>query len=220
MSRDTEFQRSLSEHGWVTNQVPGAPSYADLDSFLAKQAGVRRIGHPLLLEPIEANLARPGTLSAKYGFTAQPLHTDCANWPVPPRFLCLYGYRVQGTSVETHLFQPDFRALDSIINSLVSRIWTFQAPGFNGFYSRSVERKLGHFSIRFDLNVMHPLDLATELAKIIEQYGERSTIVIGQGEWILIDNWRCLHARGQVGPESLKRKIERTYWGYRDGMEI
>lgn len=217
-SNRTEFHDSLVNYGWATNRMVGAPQYADLDRFVSTNYGLESIGRRVVLKPVEAALARSGTLSARHGLAKQPLHTDCANWPTPPRFMSLFGNRVSGTIVETNLCRPDFVALAADEASLVSKVWTFQVNGFKGFYSKSIERKNGIPSIRFDANVMNPFDKAVELGEFIERNGHHETFVVDQGGWILIDNWSCLHGRGEVENFNADREIERLYWGYNNGM--
>jgi hypothetical protein len=141
---DGEFWSALERRGWASSSHPGAPTYESLGRELSSRSGTARLGNPRVLSPLSAELARPGSLSSRWGLKQQPYHTDCANWPTPPRYLSLYGRRIAIASVTTKILTPCLPYLETL-PQISTKIWVFQSSGFRGIYGKVVQRSAeGH----------------------------------------------------------------------------
>lgn len=188
----TELKSLASAHGDI---VPGRGG---------------RLVEPILPEPVET--ARPGSLSSKYGLRPLPLHTDTAHWNIPCRYLLLAC--VDPGPLPTPTFLLDSRRVQlSERETLACRSAVFAIQnGRFSFYGSINER--GRPFIRLDPGCMTALsrDGATALeafsrerqAKILHRHDWK------QGDVLLLDNWRILHARGHDMPTEAGRILVRT----------
>lgn len=164
---------------------------------------------PDLLRPTLTRDAHPRSLSARYGLSLQPLHTDGAHHRQPPRFVVLSAPAPSATA--TLVWQPpatpDWNAL------LQQGLFTVSS-GNTRFLSTA---RPGHH-LRYDPGCMTAADtyarhlqerLAVASADAIEhQWSYPDTVLV-------IDNWRTLHARAAVADPSEPRVMRRI--AYRQG---
>lgn len=207
----TSFWDSLTRSGWACADQSGAPDYAELDTHFARRFGVRRIGAKRVLSPLLEDEAPSHSLSGRFGLGAQPLHTDCATWPAPPRYLTLYGLVEANQAVYTYV--QEFEEVELKGCDLQSQVWGFRIPGFRGIYGTIVCSSFRGSSIRFDPTVMFPKAQLPEVSSLLSSIGRIRAFDLAAKNWIVIDNWRCLHGRGDVAEASKARRLERQYWG-------
>ncbi|MGF6978115.1 L-asparagine oxygenase [Paraburkholderia sp. JPY465] len=167
------------------------------------------------LRPKPRNHLAPNRYYGHFGFGEYPPHTDLAHWIVPPRYLML-RVRSGGNQVATHIYSQagSLSLLDPLL--LGSAI----------FASRQASRTIVPFpmkvcketpsSIRWDPLFIQPInDSAKACAKAINSAEFRNMrlelILEHPADTLLIDNWRTLHGRGNVTPESEGRCIDRIY---------
>ncbi|KRF09736.1 hypothetical protein ASG89_16110 [Paenibacillus sp. Soil766] len=169
------------------------------------------------LVPMDANKAKPKSLSAVYGVGQFPLHTDTAYIKIPARYIILYAKQIEGEVQPTTLldlskigFSQDLeerldRCLYTIANSRHSFLATLRG------YSNIHRKKW----IRFDSSCMRPTNKESSVTmnELNDSISKIKLEIINwsQGDILIIDNWRCLHGRG-VANSSAKavRVIERV----------
>lgn len=98
---------------------------------------------------------------------------------------------------------------------LFDKVWTFQVPGHFGTYSSIIQHiPGGPGRVRFDPLVMTCSGATPEEAMdCIGSAKREAEIVLRTGDWLVIDNWRCMHGRGGVSKEGQSRSLLRYYWG-------
>lgn len=169
----------------------------------------RRRG-PLIdhLVPTEQQAANPQSLSARYGLSEFPWHTDGAHWSTPPRYLVMACFEADQQAADTlicegRLFDP--------LNSVAARSAVFRIiNGGNSFYASA--RPPSDCYYRYDPGCMTPTnDRAREVVSAIDQEKpvHEHKIEWGAGKFLLLDNWRYLHRR-TAATGSAKRKLLRV----------
>lgn len=175
------------------------------------------------LVPYETFAAPPGSMSSKIGTNEQPPHTDRAHIPTPPRFVVLRCIEPGEGSCPTNLWAVDEAKLSSDRPAVLTSLqWVFCDGRNAAFYAPILEWTQGHLRIRFDPCCMQPAsfcsDTVTHAEQTIKQYTQRAIIHWQAGALLVIDNWRCLHARA-IGAERAKsRRLRRWYLGERHGL--
>ena len=171
--------------------------------------------HPL--RALKENESKPNTYSALLGLREFPPHTDFANWSSPPRFIllrCIMGHE----SVFTTIFSGQM--LLSCLGDNTSRRALFRPR-------RKVLAKpmtilpmcfsmQGSQAIRWDPRFLRPVN--QEAAAAVSKAAMSADLqtptarvqLTSQGDTIIIDNWRCLHGRSQIGAEAVNRHLERV----------
>ena len=171
--------------------------------------------HPL--RALKENESKPNTYSALLGLREFPPHTDFANWSSPPRFIllrCIMGHE----SVFTTIFSGQM--LLSCLGDNTSRRALFRPR-------RKVLAKpmtilpmcfsmQGSQAIRWDPRFLRPVN--QEAAAAVSKAAMSADLqtptarvqLSSQGDTIIIDNWRCLHGRSQIGAEAVNRHLERV----------
>jgi hypothetical protein len=209
------FKASLEREGWCHSGQPGAPALIEIVSRLNSN-GVQMLGAPKLLRPLSTAAAPPNSMSSEVGFGEQPLHTDCATWPRPPRFLLLQCRAEGRGSVVTNILSMNWSILERARPKvLFEQIWVFQAAGFSGTYGSIVQpMENNQYRLRFDpLLMKSQLHAVSEALLSLKEFGRTWCKALAVGEWLLVDNWRCLHSRGPVPGNCTSRAILRSYWG-------
>jgi L-asparagine oxygenase len=170
-----------------------------------------------LLRAMKEDESRPNTYSAMLGLKEFPPHTDFANWASPPRYLmlrCIVGFDHVFTSIiPSH-------ALLSCLGERISSRALFrprrQVLGKPVTILPMCFSIMDTEAIRWDPRFLRPLNNeATEaFSKAPGSVDLQESIVRIQlsspGDTLLIDNWRCLHGRSEIGVGALSRHLERV----------
>jgi Taurine catabolism dioxygenase TauD, TfdA family len=168
------------------------------------------------LVPYDIASAPQWSMSSIVGTGEQPMHTDCAYHPTPPRFVALHCLCVGECPCSTHLWVADLGSmLKDRPKPLADPKWVFQGGGHSSFYCSIMEVRGGEVRMRFDPLCMRlpsagppPTD---EAQSTLRRYTQHLIFEWQQGSTLVIDNWRCLHARGAGAEKSPSRKLRR--WG-------
>lgn len=158
----------------------------------------------------------PNTYSGNFGLGPFPFHTDLAQWRVPPRYLilrCVKGYR----DVPTLLL--DGRVLlqrlgTEAMRRAVVRPRRPQAGEMR--LLRLLQREADESLLRWDAVYLRPASRLGETAfadieRCIADASPQPVVMVGDGDTLLIDNWRMLHARPAIQPDRYDRCLERVY---------
>lgn len=170
------------------------------------------------LIPKRKSEAPKNRYSGVFGFKSFPLHSDLAHWALPPKYILLRC--VKGSSdVETQVVpfsailncQPKGVGKRAVLRPVRNRD---ERPVTALPVIFETESDSGY---RWDELFLTPANSAAR--QISDAIGFRysfkdeiSTIVLNNtGDFLLIDNWKCLHGRGEVGESGENRVIERVY---------
>ncbi|WP_349975400.1 TauD/TfdA family dioxygenase [Pseudomonas sp. WHRI 8519] len=205
----------LHSNGWARLQLPDASALviqqAALEiAFSLGQPRATRHGGALIdvLIPTDTPSANPRSLSARYGLSAFPWHTDGAHWSTPPRYLVM-GCLVSTPSAAQTLF-CEGSTFDPL-NADGARSSLFRITnGGNSFYAAA--RGSSDRYYRFDPGCMAPVDAgAQEIMRAIDLFepAVEQAITWQAGKFLLLDNWRFLHRRG-AAMRSAERKLLRV----------
>lgn len=158
----------------------------------------------------------PNTYSGLFGYNRFPLHTDLAHWRLPPRYIllrCLRGY----TDVPTLLLDGWALAERITLNILARAIFKPRRPKDGAIILLRLCETIddGH-RLRWDPVFLKPASKIGHIAnEKIRNYltlsQPLSISLASQGDTLLIDNWRMLHARSPIPAHKNDRIIERIY---------
>lgn len=206
---------SLSSSGWASFQLPSARLEAmekaalTIGYSLGQPCASRRRG-PLIdhLVPTNRRAANPRSLSARYGLSHFPWHTDGAHWSTPPRYLIMGCLEADQQTANTLICEG--RSFVSL-NSATARSSVFRiTSGSSSFYAAA--RAASDRYYRYDPGCMAPMDVgAREIMRALqddEPDGEHK-IDWFTGRFLLLDNWRFLHRRTAT-VENTERKLLRV----------
>lgn len=171
------------------------------------------------LVPIEKSAAAPNTYSGIFGRGRFPFHTDLAHWRNPPRYLmlrCVKGY----SDVPTLVIDGN-ELVVAISSNRLNRALVKPRRPQNGRYSLLTLREPEGDRpalIRWDEVYLQPASKLGEEAMVemlaeIARREPQSRALAQEGDTMIIDNWRMLHARAPVPTGREDRRIERTYLG-------
>jgi hypothetical protein len=165
-----------------------------------------------------ASNARPNTLSAKYGAGSFPFHTDFAFRATPARYILLSNLTDSHFPTPTLVARIDLLApaLQQLVRSSTWNLVTSQKHYFvSGQFIRS-----GQTVWRWDCDFLSPVNKDAHQARrcVPDALSEiAEPIVWGPQRAVLIDNWCCAHARGEVtshDQSQLNRALLRyEFWG-------
>jgi hypothetical protein len=200
----------LGDRGWAAIDTAGELDLRLLVPFLRPQlASKLNLLAVDRLSPRRPGDARPGTMSARYGMGAFPLHTDRAHWPVPPRYVLLRSIGETSDRPTTLLdagpivSQPRFR------ERLRRGKWLIRSD--RGAFLCAV---LAEAMFRYDTCCMLPADeAAAQLGQDLAR--ELASASLELFTWmprriLILDNWRVLHGRGTATAEDFGRILERV----------
>lgn len=207
-------QEALTAQGWLTVRWPLNRDLLELAAAFGTPRPATRDG-PLvnLLAPRSRKDAPPRSLSMQYGDGRFPFHTDAAHWPVPPRYVVL---RSVGSDSARPTLVADLLPSSlpvGIREALEYDVWLVN--GGRGRFLTSIidSSDGGQTVVRFDSGCMTPAErsfgrsaaiLATRARKVA------SAVLWRQGEALIIDNWRVVHARGPHPRRAEERLLERV----------
>jgi hypothetical protein len=158
----------------------------------------------------------PNTYSGIHGFNRFPFHTDLAHWRRPPRYVllrCLIGF----SEIPTLLLDAH-DICDSAMQELLTRAIFKPRRPLDGKVSllRLREPIDDEYCYRWDETFLIPASPIGKLASrgLKELFAKANPISISlvqNGDTLLIDNWRMLHARSSIPMHLSDRKIQRVY---------
>lgn len=201
----TAILDALRLEGWVAVAGNLPQLRMALHSAGATPATSQRGRSHGVLRPYSVSEAPVHSMSAIYGLDEQPMHTDGAHLGVPPDVIALWSADPSPTPtliwapLQSSKGYPDY--LRTGLFSVRSKGGTFLAPA------------LKDDQLRFDPVCMSPGD---GLARKASEYFESLRSEAVRHEWtesnalLLIDNRRCLHARGAVAENDDQRRLERV----------
>lgn len=169
------------------------------------------------LTPQKIDVTTPNTYSGIYGYDNFPFHTDLAHWKLPPRYLllrCVVGFQDVPT-----LIVDGKKVIEIAGKLLLSRALVQPRRPIKGRLPlhRLLEDIEGEMLLRWDSVFLKPASKAgikgmSSLGNAIDKCDNSSFALKDNGDTILIDNWRMLHARSSVGNQHANRQITRIYF--------
>jgi alpha-ketoglutarate-dependent taurine dioxygenase len=163
-----------------------------------------------VLRPSHPNEVVTRSFSFKYGYGAFPLHTDTAFWASPVRYIV---FRSMAPSLTPTVILPRqaTELLFSGVESDRAVFWLRTTAGTRYAKVRLEEPETGY---RFDLNNMRAAndDAKRLVARVAKTAASEQVEIPWTGQnAVVIDNWRCLHGRGEVAPRDSNRALTRLY---------
>ncbi len=196
-----EVTSKLFSEGWAHMDLLGVTAASiertalkiahDLGQPTASRRHGQLIDHLMATSQSEA---MKSSLSAQYGLSAFPWHTDGAHWSTPPRYLVFGCLEADEQAANTTFCEGEgFSSLNTMeAFSSIFRI----TNGKNSFFSSA--RDLEHKYYRFDPGCMLPTDPAG-ISIVSDMSTALPPIKIDvkwtAGRILLLDNWRMLHRR-------------------------
>ena len=171
------------------------------------------------LAPCTVSEASANTYSGSFGLSTFPMHTDLAQWYLPPRYLllrCLVGCPEVSTSLLDGNQLRDWFG-DTRLRRILVR--PRRVVDSHRACLRILEKpRDGKLLIRWDSLFLHPAtDISAEIFLAIEERvmstPSEKCALAQPGDTLLVDNWRMLHGRESVAERFKHRRIERTYLG-------
>lgn len=213
----------LRQHGWILLTPPVLSCAKNLAMALGPIILSQRTGLPFVdLVPYSAADAPPGSMSSLVGKGAQPMHSDGAYAPTPPRYLIFECLDAGGGHCPTQIWVLNLEAIIAARHALLTvPQWVYGSRN-RGFYSSIVQRTVSDARARFDPLCMAPAAFnhssILEAQSILKLHAQEFSIDWQTGAILIMDNWRCLHARGVGSKGSPARKLRRWQVGDGDGM--
>lgn len=158
----------------------------------------------------------PNTYSGIFGMGLFPFHTDLAHWRIPPRFLllrCLRGHPEIPTLLLDGMVVTAAIGADTLSRAVV----TSRRPVAGEMrLLRIFDRREGEIAIRWDEVFLKPASrigkqVFDDMCALIAAQKPIAVALTDDGDTVVIDNWRMLHARPAVLPRFRDRHIERVY---------
>lgn len=216
----TVFDRAAFDlNGWVYISPSLEVDISELLGSLGPLApfGIKSTDYQDLI-PYAAHVAPKGSMSSLVGAGPQPMHTDRAFTPDPPRYVVLKCIETGEGPCPTHVWTPEIDQLKPERSFLLtSAQWVFDDRRALSFYSCIFEWLQQAPRIRFDPCCMRPASFcrdSIELASAVLSGCSRRATVEWEKEGVLvIDNWRCLHARAAGAESAPSRRLRRWYIG-------
>ena len=168
------------------------------------------------ISPQDSAVAPHNTLSSRYGAGSFPPHTDTAYWRQPARYVLFRCVNAGKARRVTRIFYTRDWQLSRADESLLCRaVWKVKAV--RPFLASFAQRKDDQLLFRFDLDCMVPMSndaqAALDLFRSCLVASRQITIDWSEGDVLVIDNWRCIHARGMAIVRDEDRVLERILVG-------
>lgn len=215
-----DLATSVRDKGYAFSQdFPAELPIGDLISVLGNASDLGPRASVSELRPHRTQDQPLNTYSGNYGLGEFPLHTDMAQWHIPPRYIllrCMVGFAEVPTTLVDGL-------------SLIGRLG---AANLTRALVRPRRPMQGKLSL---LRLLQPIDDGDHILRWDQKYIKAASVtgeqVLGSfrallastpnlhvplrrsGDILLLDNWRMLHGRAQVPDHCRGRLIERAYLG-------
>ena len=213
-----DLAQQVKADGWLLVQTSSFEEFEAIARALGRPRAAR-VGGPAferLSVMIPAD-AYPHSHSARYGEGPFPLHTDAAHWETPARFVVL---RAEASSSRPTLVLDLARSLEdpSVRANLADSVFTV-VNGRRSFLAPAWEERRRF--VRYDPSCMRPATRgAARVADFFRSLGgsARPTSVLwSPGATLVLDNWRCVHGRGEaaepdLGVRVLRRALVEETW--------
>jgi hypothetical protein len=175
------------------------------------------------LMPLKRDSAPPASMSSKTGPGEQPMHTDAAFYPTPPRYIAFQCLEPGEASCPTHVWTLDLARLKRDRPTLLTTAgWVAHGGGCLPFYCSVMEVRREETRIRFDPFCMRPIcrriDAVDKVKQALGDYSQHFSFEWKTGSMLIVDNWRCLHARGSGGEKAPSRRLRRWSIGVDYGL--
>lgn len=211
-------------HGWCLMLPPLLKAPAEFLPSLGELTVQVRDGsncHDLV--PHTRESAPRASMSSFTGTDKQPMHTDGAYSPTPPRYIALECVNVGETSCPTDVWEIDLPRLKRECCSILTKtMWVFSALGRVPFYSSVVEISTNDIRVRFDQFCMSTApdnyQSIADVETLLKNYARHISIEWEPGALLIIDNWHCLHARGSGADGAPSRRLRRWSIGAANGL--
>ena len=213
----------LRQNGWTTLTSSASNSAERVALSLGRLIPSQRTGLPYVdLVPHRTEDAAAGTMSSLVGKGAQPLHTDGAHTPAPPHYLIFECLDPGEKRCPTHIWAMNLRAIIADRDPLLMLPqWVF-GDRQRCFYGAIVQKTLSAARVRFDPLCMAPASFSSpsirEAQSLLKLYSQEYLIDWEKGSILIIDNFRCLHARGLGSENAPSRRLRRWQVGDTNGM--
>jgi hypothetical protein len=105
---------------------------------------------------------------------------------------------------------------------LLETVWIARGGGNRPFYCFAMEAQCGRVRIRFDPLCMRPASecrgTVEAVEAVLDSYSSRIEFAWKRRSMLVIDNWRCLHARGDGAADAPTRLLRRWSIGVPNGL--
>jgi len=197
-----EYHEQLQRLGYVVAPCSSRDEFIEIAWTCGRPIPYRE-GADLIasLHVREASSARPNSLSSRYGTGSFPFHTDLAHHRVPPRYVLLRSTGAESRRPTT--LKRLFTACKELLEILKQDVW-YVNGGRSAFLTNVCNTSLapGCQIFRFDQHVMWPVNRRSNrsesiLREILLSQPD-ATVVLNSHTCLVVDNWRVLHARGEM----------------------
>jgi L-asparagine oxygenase len=209
------FKQELAQNGYAF-RARYLPKTSIID--IANDLGRWLIPWPggLVQELVPRRTASPNTYGGIYGVSQFPFHSDLAHWRLPPRYLllrCLVGH----PEVATQLVDSQTIVGELSVDLLKRAVFRPRRPrGGTLELCRLLQQMNEEHCFRWDEVFIQPASRVGEVAaaQIKEHLSAckaEAVALVNEGDTLLIDNWRMLHARSPVRDVGMTRRVQRIY---------
>lgn len=215
----------LKVHGWARIQDSSnsllTSLLCSLETSVASTSASRK---PSVLRPYSQCEAPRASMSSITGLSAQPMHTDAAYYPLPPRYIVFFCSEPGEAECPTYVWPLNWdKMLQDRPSVLMQPGWIAKGGKRAPFYCQILTAApSSRMFIRFDPICMKP-PLAgnmTSAVNILNEYSKKVEFFWEAGDILIVDNWRCLHARGSGAASAPSRRLLRWAIGGGDGLVI
>ena len=217
----TELYSEISRRGW--NYAKGVEldhARVTVDNLrMSIEGGQANIRYKEL-GIYSAQDAPKASMSSVVGAGRQPMHTDGAFLPDPPRYLIFYCVNAGNADRRTRIWSINPQLFQSRFSSNLWDVsWLSRSKRSSAFYCPIFDEAEGQMRVRYDPICMQPTSDNSESRSDVEDQlsalSDKIEIRWTTGDMLIIDNWRCLHARSE--PLLLSIKDPRILWRWTIG---
>lgn len=208
-----EIELNLATFGFHYSRNVDSTRLLQIAKVLGKPAGeLRSSAIVRKITPQPLHLAKPNTLSSRFGEGEFPFHTDTAYWEVPAKYVLLHCESPGSGARPTILI--DIKSWDLTTDeksNLCSEVW--QTINGKVFLCTVMSHSPHDRILRFDEACMRPVTrrafLGHDLIRAKIGASRKTTIRWGKGDLLVIDNHRLLHARGAANKTDRDRILNK-----------
>ncbi len=209
----------LNERGFFRFSFPDITDGRSLMAQISREFQCDVFSKWHSLSPLKEDSASPVSYSGIYGLSDFPMHTDMANWKLPPRYLALWA-ETGSPDVSTPIL--DCREIfDVSERKVLARALVKPRRPVKGRLPimRLIENSgETDYFFRWDAVFLKPASPAGEdgvnlISSKLERTRPNDLCLSRPGDGVIIDNWRMLHGRSSVREKDMKRRLRRAYFG-------